>query len=183
MCRGRQRPYTWCRQTRGSCVPSWLPHGGRRGMGRVIPRPNRRRWTGPPPTLCVSPRSSPPWFHRHTTVRSRAPGRPWGSMLWIQPFLQPSDFFHFLCRDFNVNRGWDLSCPLTRSAISASVLDVFEGTPIQVVSKATPGPTWVLPQGHFGSRDHLLITKIAQFSVVVTKHTESVFPSDHFPIC
>ena len=105
------------------------------------------------------------------------------TMLWIQPFLQASEFFHTLGGDFHVNPGWDLSFPLAGSAISASVLDVFHGTPIQVVSKAKPGPTWVSPQGHFGSLDYFPITKIAQFSAVVTIHTESVFPSDHFPIC
>ena len=59
-------------------VPSWLPHGGQRGMGRVISRPSRRGWTGSPPRLRVSPGGNPPWLHPHTTVRSRAPGRPWG---------------------------------------------------------------------------------------------------------
>ena len=105
------------------------------------------------------------------------------TMSWIQPFLQVSHFFHILGGDFNVDRGWDLSCPLAGSAISASILDVFEGAPIQVVPKAKPGPTWISPQGHFGSLDHVSITETAQFSAVVTTHTESVFPSKHFPIC
>ena len=33
---------------------------------------------GHPPD-CVLAQGTPPWFHPHTTVRSRAPGRQWGN--------------------------------------------------------------------------------------------------------
>ena len=53
-------------------LPSWLPDGGRRGMGRVIPRPSRRGWTGPPPRLRVPPLVSAP-HHGEVT-------RPWAAV-------------------------------------------------------------------------------------------------------
>ena len=43
-------------------VPSWLPHGGRRGVGHAILRPSRRGWTGSPPRLRVGPGEPPPGF-------------------------------------------------------------------------------------------------------------------------
>ena len=105
------------------------------------------------------------------------------TIAWTHPFPQVSDFFQIFRGDFNVHHGWDLTCPLASLAVSAFVLESFENLSIRVVPKVNPGPTWIPPQGYFGPLDHFLISQLYQQSIVVTTHTESVFPSYHFPIC
>ena len=65
-------------------VPSWLSHGGRRGVGRAIPCPGRRGWTRSPPKLRVSPGDPPlvsPPHHSEVT-------RPWAAVgVTDTPFL------------------------------------------------------------------------------------------------
>ena len=105
------------------------------------------------------------------------------TMVWTHPFLQILAFFQIFGGDFNDNGGWDLIFPLASSAVSAYVLDSFENMSIRVVPKVNPGPTGISPQGYFGSPDNFLISPLDQQSAGVTTHTESVFPSHHFPIC
>ena len=105
------------------------------------------------------------------------------TMAWAHPFVQILDLFQIFGGDFNVNRGWDFTCPLASSAVGASTLDSFENVSIRVVPTVNLGPTWISPKGYFGSLDHFLISQLDEQSVVVTIYTESVFPSDHFPTC
>ena len=56
---------------RGS--PRWPARGEARDP---VTQPPRLGWVTPP--YCVLAQGTPPWFHPHTTVRSRAPGRQWG---------------------------------------------------------------------------------------------------------
>ena len=54
--------------------PRWPARGGARDLAT---QPPWLDWVAP--QIACWPRGTPPWFHPHTTVRSRAPGRPWGS--------------------------------------------------------------------------------------------------------
>ena len=53
--------------------------------------------------------------------------------------------------DFQANPGWDTSCPLASTEISTAILDTFIDTSIRVVPKEQDMPTWVAPQGFYGT--------------------------------
>ena len=75
-----------------------------------------------------------------------------------------------------------MACLVASIAITATIQETFDDTPLRVLKKETDKPIWISPQGLYGAVDHFLATHTSYTPPLVRVLTSSSFLLDRTPL-
>ena len=101
---------------------------------------------------------------------------------WPCAHVAPDPRLVFLGGDFQCNPGWSADCASVHAERVPVLLEFAAYIHLLPFTHGMRGPTWVSAQGFVGALGFSLSRRVSPNIGVVRVESQSVFPSDHYPV-